>query len=52
MTFCSEEYDDMLMDKARAAFKRENKKKPFMLEYVWKIRRKNPNGIEVYPLFT
>jgi hypothetical protein len=32
----------MLMDKAHAGFKRENKKKPFTLEYVWKILRKEP----------
>ena len=42
MTFYGEESDDMLMDKARATFKRENKKKPFTLEYVWKILRKEP----------
>ena len=42
MTYCSGESDDMLMDKARAVFKRENKKKPFTLEYVWKIMRKEP----------
>ena len=42
MTFASGESDDMLMDKARAIFKRENKKKPFTLEYIWKILRKEP----------
>ena len=42
MTYCSGESEDMLMDKARATFKRENKKKPFTLEYVWKILRKEP----------
>ena len=42
MTYCSGESEDMLMDKARATFKRENKKKSFTLEYVWKILRKEP----------
>ncbi|KAG2587470.1 hypothetical protein PVAP13_5NG143600 [Panicum virgatum] len=42
MAYCSGESEDMLMDKARATFKRENKKKPFTLEYVWKILRKEP----------
>jgi hypothetical protein len=31
MTYGSGESDDMLMDKARAAFKKENKKKPLHL---------------------
>jgi len=42
MTYCSGESDDMLMDKARATFKRENKQKPFTLEYVWKVLKKEP----------
>jgi len=42
MTYCSGEAEDILIDKARATFKRENKKKPFTLEYVWKILRKEP----------
>ncbi|CAO2145840.1 unnamed protein product [Urochloa humidicola] len=42
MDFCSGESDDMLMDKARAVFKRENKEKPFTLEYVWKILKDQP----------
>ena len=42
MTFASGESGDMLMDKACAIFKRENKKKPFTLEYIWKILRKEP----------
>ncbi|KAG2595158.1 hypothetical protein PVAP13_5KG054900 [Panicum virgatum] len=42
MTFASGESNDMLMDKARSIFKRENKKKPFTLEYIWKILRKEP----------
>ncbi|CAD6239656.1 unnamed protein product [Miscanthus lutarioriparius] len=49
MTYCSGESDDMLMDKARVAFKRENKKKPFTLEYVWKILRKEPKWYRSIP---
>ncbi|CAD6239677.1 unnamed protein product [Miscanthus lutarioriparius] len=49
MTYCSGESDDMLMDKARVAFKRENKKKPFTLEYVWKILRKEPKWYRNIP---
>jgi hypothetical protein len=49
MTYCSGESDDMLMDKARAVFKRENKKKPFTLEYVWKILRKEPKWYRSIP---
>jgi hypothetical protein len=49
MTYCSGESDDMLLDKARTAFKRENKKKPFTLEYVWKILRKQPKWLRSVP---
>jgi hypothetical protein len=49
MTYCSGESDDMLMDKACAAFKRENKKNPFTFEYVWKILRKEPKWYRNIP---
>jgi hypothetical protein len=39
----------MLMDKAHAAFKRENKKRPFTLKYVWKILRKEPKWYRSIP---
>ena len=42
MTYCSGESDDTLMDKARAAFKRENKKKPFTLRKESKWYRSIP----------
>ncbi|OQU91636.1 hypothetical protein SORBI_3001G220066 [Sorghum bicolor] len=38
MTYCT-----------HAAFKRENKKKPFTLEYVWKILRKEPKWFRSIP---
>ena len=49
MTYCSGESDDMLMDKARVVFKRENNKAPFTLEYVWKILRKEPKWYRSIP---
>ena len=49
MTYCSGESDDMLMDKARATFKRENKQKPFTLEYVWKVLKKEPKWYRSIP---
>jgi hypothetical protein len=49
MTYCSGESDDMLMDKARAVFKRENKKASFTFEYVWKILRKEPKWYRSIP---
>ncbi|CAO2163042.1 unnamed protein product [Urochloa humidicola] len=49
MDFCSGESDDMLMDKARAVFKRENKEKPFTLEYVWKILKDQPKWRRIGP---
>ncbi|CAD6259559.1 unnamed protein product [Miscanthus lutarioriparius] len=45
----SGESDDMLMDKARATFKRENKQKPFTLEYVWKVLKKEPKWYRSIP---
>nr|TKW15229.1 hypothetical protein SEVIR_5G223300v2 [Setaria viridis] len=42
MDFCSGESDDMLMDKACIMFKRENKQRPFTLEYVWKVLKDQP----------
>ena len=49
MTYYSRESDEMLMDKAHVAFKRENKKRPFTLEYVWKIMRKEPKWYRSIP---
>ncbi|KAL6896815.1 hypothetical protein ACP4OV_007387 [Aristida adscensionis] len=41
-TYCSGQSDDMLMDKAREWFKKENKGKPFTLEYMWKELKDQP----------
>ncbi|KAL6614841.1 hypothetical protein ACP70R_037111 [Stipagrostis hirtigluma subsp. patula] len=35
-TYCSGQSDDMLMDKVRAWYKKENQDKPFTLEYMWR----------------
>nr|TKW38518.1 hypothetical protein SEVIR_1G120400v2 [Setaria viridis] len=42
MDFCSGESYDMLMEKARIMFRRENKQRPFTLEYVWKVLKDQP----------
>ncbi|KAJ1280301.1 hypothetical protein BS78_04G221200 [Paspalum vaginatum] len=36
-------YDDMAMEKAHAMYRKENKDKPFTLEYMWRVVKDLPN---------
>nr|TKW09938.1 hypothetical protein SEVIR_6G134600v2 [Setaria viridis] len=42
MDFCSGESNDMIMDKAHIMFKRENKQRPFIVEYVRTVLKDQP----------
>ncbi|CAN6301484.1 unnamed protein product [Urochloa humidicola] len=45
----SGESDDQIMERAHATFKSENKQKPFLFEYWWRVVKDQPKWARVHP---
>jgi len=46
----SGESDEQILERAHAVYKSENKQKPFLFEYWWRVIKDQPKWARVYPL--
>ncbi|CAN6231240.1 unnamed protein product [Urochloa humidicola] len=46
----SGESDEQILERAHAVYKNENKEKPFLFEYWWRVVKDQPKWARVYPL--